>query len=197
MAIKEQIVFDAHSKQLVGYVDFGPNHQEVEAEAKEVLVLMIVGMRASWKAPVGYFLTRGLGAEAQVAILKMTIECLIANDFQVHAVTMDGHASNMAMCRLLGCNFDQTPCMKTHFTICGKKIYVFLDACHMVKLIRNSLEAMKTFTSPSGVIEWKYIAELHETQNRIGLRLANKLTNRHVNFQQKMKVRFKVYIFNL
>ena len=27
MAIKEQIVFDEHSKQLVGYVDFGPNHQ--------------------------------------------------------------------------------------------------------------------------------------------------------------------------
>ena len=40
-----------------------------------------------------------------------------------------------------------------------------------------------------GVIDWSYITKLHNLQTTSGLRLANKLSARHVHFHKlKMKV---------
>ena len=78
-------------------------------------------------------------------------------------------------------------------------IYATLDICHMLKLARNSLAELKTFfTSSEERICWQYIADLADIQNNIGLRLGNKLTSRHANWQkQKMKVKLAAQTFRL
>ena len=50
---------------------------------------------------------------------------------RVVCVTMDGHASNVHMCNQLGCN----------------SAFVMMDACHMLKLARNMLQAYSPITS--------------------------------------------------
>lgn len=70
------------------------------------------------------------------------------------------------------------------------KIFILLDPVHMMKLIRNQLEAQEVLISPSGQpIKWCHIVHLHKLQTENQLRLGNKLTNSHVYFKnQKMKV---------
>lgn len=64
-----------------------------------------------------------------------------------------------------------------------------MDACHMLKLVRNMLQAYSPITSTSGQINWSYIIRLNDVQRKDGLHAANKVTDKHVNFDsQKMKV---------
>ena len=189
MALRRQIVYDHRAKRLFGYVNLGMD-DESEEEAKEALVIMAVGLRAKWKAPIAYYLTGGLTAEVQTELVLASLEHLLDAGFQVRSITMDGHPSNVAMCKRLGCNLDYKS-LKPYFELPGydSKIHVIFDACHMVKLIRNAMEAYRTFSSPDGLISWEYIKKLNDTQTTMGLRLANKLSQRHLNFhQQKMKV---------
>ena len=111
------------------------------------------------------------------------------------ALTLDGHATNVAMCSLLGCQLDPTKHLKTYFYVDGhpEPIYVFMDACHMIKLVRNMLQACRVIKSPSGAVRWSFIELLHQQQQDLGLRFANKLSQRHIDFQkQKMKVNLAV-----
>ena len=67
----------------------------------------------------------------------------------------------------------------------------YLDPPHMVKLVRNMLAEYWELVWPNrGIVKWAYIVRLQEIQNEHhGLRLANKLTQKHINYKaHKMKV---------
>ena len=72
----------------------------------------------------------------------------------------------------------------------NEKIHIFLDACHMIKLVRNTISEWKVLKDKDGnIIEWKFLEELHKLQESEGLRLANKLRSAHIDWKlQKMKV---------
>lgn len=50
-----------------------------------------------------------------------------------------------------------------------------LDAAHMLKLCRNAFAPLRVFVSPDGEIDYKYIEQLIEYQDEIGLKLATKV----------------------
>jgi hypothetical protein len=196
MSIKQQIEFDSRKQTLTGFVDLGTG-EESETPATEALVFMLVGLRGHWKAPIAYFFTKGLPAETQTELIKHCLEELHKLGFKVMTLTMDGHASNLGMCRLLGCKLsldDGWENFKPYFSIHpDEKVYVVLDACHMIKLVRNMLQAYQSIRSDKGVVIWRLISDLHETQMELGLRFANRLSNNHITFQsQKMKVSLAV-----
>ncbi|KAJ4920936.1 hypothetical protein JOQ06_016531, partial [Pogonophryne albipinna] len=70
-----------------------------------------------------------------------------------------------------------------------QKIYVILDPCHMLKLLRNVFSTVGVLVREDGQqIMWKYIEELHKLQEKEGLRLGNKLKMAHIQWRnQKMK----------
>ena len=72
-----------------------------------------------------------------------------------------------------------------------KRVYILLDVCHMLKLIRNTLGNCGTLVDGDDQeICWKYLIALHELQQDEGLRLGNKLKQAHIKWwQQKMKVK--------
>lgn len=196
MSLKKAVEYDQASGQCTGFVNLGDlgNSQE-EEECTEVLVFMVVGLMGRWKAPVAYFLTHTLSAATQHQLLLHTIKSLMEIEVQVCAITMDGHASNIAMCKLFGCQMDPTKHMKTYFVVEGyaEPIYVIMDACHMIKLLRNMFQAYKCLKTDGGCIKWKYIECLHHQQQDLGLKFANKLSQKHVEFtKQKMKVNLAV-----
>lgn len=57
---------------------------------------------------------------------------------------MDGHATNISMCTMLGCQLKLTSSqpLRTYFAhpSTGEQVFVMMDACHMLKLARNMLE---------------------------------------------------------
>jgi hypothetical protein len=71
------------------------------------------------------------------------------------------------------------------------EVAVFLDACHMLKLMRNALADKHVLLDGQGrPIKWEYIQRLQELQSREGLRVGNKLHERHIQWtKQKMKVK--------
>ncbi|CAB3980294.1 THAP domain-containing 9 [Paramuricea clavata] len=75
--------------------------------------------------------------------------------------------------------------VKKDDTIDTEKIWVLLDVCHVLKLVRNTLaEKAIILDKDNGKILWQYLVD----QNDEGLRLCNKLKKAHIQWQQqKMK----------
>ena len=197
MSIKKQLEWDG--SRFRGYVDLGTGIDDDELPyAKEALVMMVVSMNGSWKVPVGYFLIEGLNGEERANLVK---ECLIKlheSGVVVPCIICDGPTCNIAMMEKLGAvvscpnklylqNFgfylrpdSQHPADETI------RVSVMLDACHMLKLIRNGLAAYKVLVDKDGrLIKWKYFEELEKVQNSEGLRLGNKLRRAHIEWKNK------------
>ncbi|RVE55172.1 hypothetical protein evm_000070 [Chilo suppressalis] len=107
--------------------------------------------------------------------------------------------SDIAMLKKLGCSLEPQA-MKTTFPHpnAGYEIAVFLDACHMLKLVRNAFENKKRFLDYQGNnIKWSYLIKLNNLQKSQGLHLGNKLKDKHIDFQrQKMKVKLASQLFS-
>lgn len=63
----------------------------------------------------------------------------------------DGTATNFTALKTLGCNF-QIDNLKSYFQhpVSKEKVFVFLDASHMLKLVRNTLGASKILIDDQG-----------------------------------------------
>ena len=198
MAIRKQVIYDKTKAKFTGFVDYGgciPEHRE--EQASEALGFLLVGLRSHWKAPIGYFLTNKTNAAIQASLVKSALSLVADSGFRVWSLTCDGTATNFETLRLLGCsftpNYDKMVVSFKHPTR-PYNVYSILDACHMVKLARNTLGDYGKFHSGSGhVISWEYIEKLCKLQDDEGLTLANKIGINHTKWQQhKMKVKYAV-----
>lgn len=112
------------------------------------------------------------------------------NNINVVSTTFDGDESNQRTCKILGANFDFTNRLKFEpfflHPVTSNPVYVFFDACHMLKLIRNYF-ALKgpIFHNDTKEISCKYIEKLNEKQNREEMHCACKVRNHHVNFKNE------------
>lgn len=87
-------------------------------------------------------------------------------NIKVVAVTFNGLTTNLTMARLLGTNFNINSLQTwLHLPNTSDKIFIFLDASHLLKIIRNVLGEKQTITDKNNnIISWKYIKELHVLQ---------------------------------
>ena len=91
------------------------------------------------------------------------------------------------MAQKLGCNFD-TEKFLTSFPhpLSKLPIHVFLDPCHMLKLVRNTLGDIKILEDGSGnLVKWDFIDKLQQLQEKEGLHLGNKLRLKHIQWKKK------------
>ena len=192
MAIRKHVQYSPHSQKMTGFVDMGDGLNETDI-ATEALVFMVVGLQGHWKAPIAYYLTKSLTPDTQKVLLVHALEALHERGIRVMSLTMDGYASNISMCNQLGCQLKANPCesLKTFFPhlATGERVFVMMDACHMLKLARNMLQAYSPICSRTGLINWDYVVCLNDIQTKNGLHAANRVTEKHIQFDsQKMKV---------
>lgn len=191
MAIKKHVSWDG--KKYRGYVDIGNGaDDDTLPVAKDALVFMVVGVNASWKVPCGYFFVDGLSGKERANLVKMCIQRLHDIGVRVTSLTCDGPSCHVCMLKELGVSLDLSN-MVTYFIHPQDpdvKVYVFLDICHMLKLVRNTFGQWGILLDKDGrKIQWQYLIELYKLQESEGLRLANKLKKVHICWkQQKMKV---------
>lgn len=78
-----------------------------------------------------------------------------------------------------------------------ERIYIFLDPCHMEKLIRGRWATCRVFyDSADNKIEWRYIEALYEYSCRNDFR-THKLTKKHIQWKRNsMNVRLAVETFS-
>ena len=192
MKIRKRMEFDQASKSQVGFVDFGSSFDtDDESLATEAIVVLAVGVHGSWKLALGYFLIRSITATIQAQLLSQVLEQLHEIGVVAVSLTLDGHQTNLATVRKLGCVLTPSA-IQHHFPhpSTQRPVFVFLDACHALKLVRNQFCAMQEITVPGrGIARWIHLSELNKFQRQQSLTAANKLSDRHIDFQQqKMKV---------
>ena len=102
MAIRKNISRDVKTRAMTGFVDLGDGSLSA-VPATEALVVMVVGLTVHWKAPMEYYLTKGLPADTQAQLVTHVLEALNEVGVRTWSITMDGASANLAMCRELGC----------------------------------------------------------------------------------------------
>lgn len=206
MAIRQQVVWNEHTKQLEGVVhhhtDRGAQKPSIEqtAVAKEALVFMVTGIQESWKIPVAYFLINGMSADEKKNVTRTIPTSLHDAGVKIIAFTFDGTATNIATANALSCSIrgSSVPLITSFkHPVSGHEVYVLMDPVHMLKLVRNTWQSQKILVTPNGNAEWKYIEKLNQFQNVIGQKLALKLTDQHIYFENsKMKVVLAVQLLS-
>lgn len=156
---------------------------------------MAVSLNENWKIPIGYFLINGLNNSERAQLLSLALENLHDHQCQVFSITFDGAPTNYGMCAELGANFDYYgKNFKPYFPhpIAQEPTHVIPDLCHNDKLVRNALgdwkelgiqnQEQNTWRS----IKWAYIVGLHDIQVQEGIRAANKLRNKRINYRNNI-----------
>lgn len=198
VAIRQHVEWDG--KKYHGYIDMGTQlDSDTLPIAKNALTCMVVAVNDHWKLPVGYFLIDGLNGTERSNLVLKCLEKLAAVGIDVISLTFDGAGCNVAMVKKLGCKLDPND-LKTFFLhpVTGKPIYVFLDTCHMLKLVRNTLsEKCCLVDSENKYVKWEYIDKLRSLQQQEGLHLGNKLKNKHIEWmKQKMNVKLAAQLLS-
>lgn len=162
---------------------------------------MIVHVNGSFKAPVAYYLIEALNGADKSVLLKDLLIKLHEKSIHVASVTFDGDSSNLKACELLGANFNYND--KSNFKnffehpATGEPVYVFPDACHMLKLARNTFALRGPLFHNDKSIKWQYIKDLNDKQYEEELHCASKIKNRHVYFgNEKMKVKPAIQVLS-
>lgn len=161
MSIRRLVEWD--KDKFSGYVDLG-THLDDDALpcAKEAFTFMLNAVNGNWKVPIGYFLIDGLSALERANLITQALCLIHETGVDVVSVTCDGHNVNIATMNSLGANL--TADNLIHYfkhPKTAKPIYVILDPCHMLKLVRNALASTVSMIDPSGnFIKWQYITDL-------------------------------------
>ena len=134
-----------------------------------------------------------MNANDQATLVNKCLEKAANANLKVWSVTADGTAINISTFEILGCQFSGNyESMKISFKNpkTNEDVFAILDPCHMLKLARNALADMGSFTDgDDNIIRWAHIEELQNIQQKEVLNLANKLSSNHIQFQShKMKV---------
>ena len=141
-----------------------------------------------------------MSGQERANLITESLHRLHAVGVRTVSLTCDGPSCHFAMMRSLGAKLtinDMNPSFP-HPADHLLRVYVILDVCHMVKLLRNSFaDGLILKTSDGETIRWKYIEELNKLQETEGLRLGNKLKSAHIQWKrQKMKVNLAAQIFS-
>ncbi|RXG59667.1 hypothetical protein Avbf_08349 [Armadillidium vulgare] len=144
MAIKPAVEFDG--KEYVGGIDLGHGNltnddreHDQSIMANEALFFMGVAVNASFKIPLGYALIKGINSLDKTNLLRLYLSKLKSIGVICKSITFDGTQTNLSVARHLGACLQIGPNFQNYFICDGDRIYIFLDPCHMLKLIRNTL----------------------------------------------------------
>ena len=164
MSIRKHVQWDG--KQFRGFVDLGTNvHDDSLPAATDALVLMVVSLNSNWKVPCGYFLINGMTGKEKANLVTTCLEKLYDVGVKVAAFTCDGSSAHFSMLKSLGAKLDPNNLMPffKHPSNSAIKIHVFLDICHMLKLVRNAFSHYGILYDNDGnAIRWQYLTDLNE-----------------------------------
>ncbi|KAM7286096.1 THAP domain-containing 9 [Ixodes scapularis] len=216
MSIRKHVQWDG--KKMRGFVDVGiagdnnencdggaeessDTRKDVRPQATEALVLMVVALNDHWKVPCGYFLVHGMSGAEKANLVNICLMKLHDIGVIVCCLTCDGLQSNWTMFRTLGAELEDPEEMRPWFphpATSDQRVFILMDICHMLKLLRNALASLQVIKDPDGrSIRWLYIERLNKLQEEQGLRAGNKLRPAHMEWdRQKMKVNLAAQVIS-
>lgn len=187
MTIKEDLVFDKRSEEVVGFVNLNNwTNQGFPSGnvASHVLVFYVVGLNSNLKVSMGFFGTRSATAEAMFQPFWEAIACLEGYcGLKVIVSTSDKASPNQRLYQIHG-NADEI-CHKTaNFMDTDRFIYFFSDVPHLIKTLRNNIynsgqgKSMYLWKDGQDIL-WSHIADVYHKDRSMDL-TRTKLTKEHI-----------------
>ena len=191
MAVKKHVSWDG--KRYRGFVDFGNGIEDDSAPvAQDALVFMAVNINGYWKVPLAYFFVDGLSGSERANLVTICIQRLSGTGVNVTSLICDGPSCHFTMLSTLGASLNPTNLVASfpHPQQPNAKVNVFLDVCHMLKLVRNTFAEGGILIDRNGErVLWQFLVNLQKLSDNEGLRLGHKLKATHIQWwHQKMKV---------
>jgi hypothetical protein len=195
MTVKAGLTYDPMFDKIIGFEDFG-NIGETQEVGRQALVFMAQGIFKHWKQPLGYFIAAKTTPAATLNdLLLRCLSELHEVGLCVKVIVVDQGANNRALFN----KFLKVSVESPYFVWNDNKIYTMFDPPHLLKSIRNNVMKHDIYVGDS-VVSWKYIAKLYEIDSNevTGLRLAPKLTKKHIELPPfaKMKVKLAAQVFS-
>ncbi|KAJ3653209.1 hypothetical protein Zmor_012473 [Zophobas morio] len=198
MSVRQHVMWTG--KRLVSYVNYGFNMEGNDSllEARNALVFMLVALNSRWKIPVAYFFINGLSGEERANLVMGCFDMLQDTGVVISSITFDGAACNLAMANSLGASLTCDN-LKPYFPrpVTNNPVYIILEICHMIKLIRNELGDTKILYDEEGIkILWEFLEKLVELVE-FQLHAVTKIRKCHLNYHnEKMKVSLAVQMLS-
>ena len=174
MSLKSALSYDAANDVIVGFEDYG--HLGTGKElANSALVFMVKGISAKWKQPIGYFLSHNTtSADKLKSLVVSAIEKLSSIGLSVRVVICDQGATNQQMFKFFGVSAS-----KPFADVGGSKVVFMFDSPHLLKNVRNNL-VKHDFIIGEKRVSWKYIAGFYECDSKRSIRMAPRLSKKHI-----------------
>ena len=197
--IQENLVWDKHTGELIGYVDLGDvaiNYatlQKVDELATHMLVFMIRSIVNPFKFTLANFATTGVTSTQLFPLFwKAVAVCEVECDLKVMAATCDGASPNRKFFRMHSrlsdqdnIDIDVTYKVKNLLSP-NRSIYFISDPPHLIKTARNCLHNSGSgrhtrYMWNNGLhVLWSHITDIFYEDRECGLHLLPKLTYDHV-----------------
>ena len=196
--IQENLVFNKHSGELIGYVDLGDpdlnysTFKDVDALATHCLVYYIRGIASDLKFGLAYFATKGVTA-CQIMPTFWKAVSLLELVCKLHVIiaVSDGASPNRSFYRMHSDMdmLDNSDIVYRTVNIFAPRrfIYFVADAPHLMKTLRNCIyhsgdgKGTRSLWNNGQQIIWYHFHKLVNDEINSPLKLIPKLTLDHVN----------------
>lgn len=199
MSIRRHVEYVQQERRFSGFIHCGkPSSDGSLPVANQVLVFMFTALNFETSIPIAYYAITSLDQyEKRDLIVKMITE-LHAIGIKLVNITFDGLITNRGACELLGACFDYHNIIPYIIhPVDGSRVYISLDSCHMLKLIRNALGDLGSINDPTcGSILWSYFHELETFRTESNF-VTHRLNKRHLQYaRNRMNVRLAAETFS-
>lgn len=199
MSIRKHVQWSDAKKKFQGFITFGRKNSNGEIPvANQALAFLITGINMQVSIPIAHFFITKLIASEKAFLIEQIVREITKVGVKLINITFDGDPTNFAACKLLGASF-QPRDLRPYFLnpIDQSKVNILLDACHMLKLLRNSLASGKIIEDGNNKkIEWRYFENLERYRVERNF-VTHKLTKKHVEwFRNKMTVKYAAQLFS-
>ena len=205
MKIQNNLVWDKHTGELIGYVDLGdPNVNYVAMEPAEIATHMLTfflrGLSSTLKFSFAHFATSGVSSEVLMPIFWRAVAVLeLTCNLWVIAAVCDGATPNrifFGMHKQIDGNAGKSVTYRAvNLYARHRFIYFLSDAPHLLKTARNCLfssgrgKNVRYMWNDGFDIIWPQINKMYEEDKATGLHLLPKLTIEHIELKSYSKMR--------
>ncbi len=201
--IKEGLLFDPSTWELVGFVDLdneGINSAIQKSLATHVLQFYFKSISSNFQFPCGYSLTRGVSAQTLNKVFWQGVGLLQGYGFTTILAGCDGAAENRAF--MMMNNVDEFV-SQTNNPFSDLPLFFISDPPHIMKKLRNniynsgekhiSLRYTRYLLLHSKPILWNHIHSAHQRDKHRRI-YSTDLRNAHVQLDSASKMRVKLAV---
>jgi hypothetical protein len=176
LALKTNFVYNKANDCLDGFEDFD-NLGRTKLQADHALVFMLRGVARKWKQPLGYFLVSGsVKPQMLQNLVHSCLSKLELSNLHVVSLICDQGPTNRSFLEKL----ENVSVQQPFILHSNRPIFVIYDPPHLLKNIRNNLKK-HGFVYNGKLILWKHIEQFHNFDKTLSIRMAPRLTDKHLN----------------